>query len=67
MCVKRIVWNPNIVWNACETDKYLKSINGGSVVICNKVIHLIKTIPTVQKKYFNKNYSIKFQRKTGYL
>ena len=48
MCVKRIVWNPNIVWNACETDKYLKSINGGSVVICNKVIHLIKTIPTVQ-------------------
>ena len=44
MCEKDYTWNPSIC--SCENGKNLGSIIGDSVIMCDKIIEAIKTIPT---------------------
>ena len=59
MCEKYFVQNPSRC--ACEIDKYLKSIIGGSVVICDEIIEVRKTILT--KTFPRKTISTIFDEK----
>ena len=39
VCEKNYIWNPSTC--ACRSDKYLKSINGDSVVTCGEIVDVI--------------------------
>ena len=45
-CVQRniYIWNPNTC--TCENVKYLESIIGDSVITCNEIMKVMKTIST---------------------
>ena len=61
---KKYIWYPN-TWN-CENGKYLERITDNSVITCDEIIELARTVPTkniptktISKKFvptsFNKN------------
>ena len=44
MCGKDYIWNPRTC--TCENGKYLVNIIGDSVITCDKIIEVKKSIPT---------------------
>ena len=58
MWEKEKVWNPSTC--PCENGKYLESIIDDSVVICDKIKEVTKTVPikAITKKTFPTNFNI---------
>ena len=44
VCEKNFIWNSSIC--TCENCKYLEGIIGDSLIMCDKIIEVTKTIPT---------------------
>ena len=45
MCAKQnCIWNPST--RGCENGKNIESIIGDSVIMCNEIIEVTKTVPT---------------------
>ena len=44
MCEKIYIWNPSTC--TCKNGRYLGSIIGDSVIMCDEITEVTKTIPT---------------------
>ena len=48
MCTKKIIWNSSTC--TCDNSKYLETIFGHPVIMCDELIDVKKTLPTVPTK-----------------